>query len=295
MKRASHWQKNIVELIRRTSTDLPADVEGAIRRNMRKETKGSMASWCMENILENAAVARRESLPICQDTGTLIFYFSVPAGFDTNSLSAVARNAVSEATRSGYLRQNTINSVTGLPVETNVADGSPIFHFSQGARKTVDVRLMMKGGGCENVGQQYSLPDSGLDAGRDLAGARRCILDAIWRAQGKGCAPGIVGVCLGGDRASGMECAKSQFLRRIGDKSPLKKLASLERRIMRDAAELGIGPMGTGGRSTALGVKIGAMSRLPASFFVSVSFMCWAFRRRGVLLGPEGGVQRWLY
>ncbi len=295
MKRVSHWQKNIVELIRRTSTDLPADVEGALRRNLRKEDKDSRASWCMRNILENADVARQKSMPICQDTGTLIFYFSVPVGFDTNSLMAVTRSAVSEATRKGYLRQNAINSVTGLPFGTNVADGSPVFHFTQGARKTVDVRLIMKGGGCENVGRQYSLPDESLEAGRDLAGVRRCVLDAIWQAQGKGCSPSIVGVCVGGDRASGMQRAKQQFLRKMSDKSPLKKIASLERRIMRDAVELGIGPMGMGGRTTVLAVKMGAMSRVPASFFVSVSFMCWAFRRRGVLLGPEGGVQRWLY
>ena len=295
MKRVSYWQKNIVELIRRTSTSLPADVEGALKRNLRKEKKGSHAAWFLDGLLENVQLARSESLPICQDTGTLNFYYSVPAGFDTNALVAETKRAVSEATRHGYLRQNTINAVTGLPVITNVSDGSPVFHFTQGARKTVDVRLVMKGGGCENVGQQYSLPNVALDAGRDLAGVRKCVLDAVWQAQGNGCAPGIVGVCIGGDRASGMACAKQQFLRKIGDRSPLKKLAQFERMILRESAKLGIGPMGGGGRSTLLDVKVGTLSRLPASFFVSVSFMCWAFRRRGALLGPEGGVQRWLY
>lgn len=295
MKKVSLWQKNIVELIRRTSTDLPADVESALKRHMRKEKKGSQAAWFLDNLLVNVQVAREKSVPICQDTGTLIFHFSVPAGFDTNALVAVTKRSVTEATRRGYLRENTLNAVTGVPFPTNVADGSPVFHFTQGARKTVDVRLVLKGGGSENVGRQYSLPDADLDAGRDLAGVRRCVLDAIYKAQGKGCAPGIVGVCIGGDRASGIECAKNQFLRKVGDKSPMKNLARLERRIMRDAAELGIGPMGMGGRTTLIGVKMAALSRLPASFYVSVSFMCWAFRRRGVLLGPEGGVQRWLY
>ena len=295
MKRVSHWQKNIVELIRRTSTSLPADVEGALKRSLRKEKKGTHAAWFLDGLIENVGLARSESLPMCQDTGTLIFYYTVPVGFDTNALVAETRRAVSEATRHGFLRQNTINSITGLPVTTNVSDGSPVFHFTQGARKTVDVRLVMKGGGCENVGRQYSLPDADLDAGRDLAGVRKCVLDAVWQAQGKGCSPGIVGVCVGGDRASGIECAKRQFLRKIGDRSPLKKLAQLERMILRDTANLGIGPMGGGGKSTLLDVKLGTLSRLPASFYVSISFMCWAFRRRGVLLGPEGGVQRWLY
>lgn len=295
MKRESLWKKNIFELIRRTSTDLPSDVQAALRRNMRKERKGSHASWILDNLVTNVQLARKESLPICQDTGTLIFYFSVPAGFDTNALVAVTRSAVSDATRKGYLRQNTLNAVTGIPFETNVADGSPVFHFSQGARKTVDVRLIMKGGGSENVGCQYSLPDSETGAGRDLDGVRKCILDAVWKAQGMGCAPGVAGVCVGGDRSSGMECAKAQFLRKMGDKSPLRNIAALERRILRDSGQLRIGPMGMGGSTTLMGVKIGNLSRLPASFFVSISFMCWAFRRRGVLLGPEGGVQRWLY
>lgn len=295
MRKETLWEKNLLELIRRTSTDLPADVEGALRRNMRKEKKGCHAAWMLESMLSNVHLARRESLPICQDTGTLIFHFCVPAGFDTNALVAVTKSAVSAATRRGYLRQNTLNAVTGLPFETNVADGSPVFHFTQGARKTVDVRLVMKGGGSENVGAQYCLPDMQIDADRDLSGVRKCVLDAIWKAQGKGCSPSVVGVCIGGDRASGMQCAKRQFLRKIGDKSPLKNLAALERRLGRDALDLGIGPMGMGGRTTLLGVKIGTLSRLPASFFVSISFMCWAFRRRGVLLGPEGGVQRWLY
>ena len=170
-----------------------------------------------------------------------------------------------------------------------------MFHFQQGARKTVDVRLLMKGGGSENVSCQYSLPNEDLRADRDLEGVRRCMLDAVWQAQGNGCAPGVLGVCIGGDRATGYAHAKEQFLRKLNERSPVKCLASLERRIVKDASRLGIGPMGLGGRTTLLAAKIGALSRLPASFFVSVSYMCWAFRRRGVLLGPEGGVNRWLY
>jgi fumarate hydratase class I len=152
----------------------------------------------------------------------------------------------------------------------------------------------MKGGGCENVGAQYALPDSALGAGRDLEGVRRCILDAVWKAQGNGCAPGILGVCIGGDRASGMQAAKDQFLRPLDDCAADPVLAGLERRIMREAGALGIGPMGLGGRTTLLGVKIGALSRVPASFFVSVSYMCWAFRRRGMVMSADGVVRRWL-
>ncbi len=294
MKRA-HWEKNLVELIRRTSTDLPADVEQAIRKGLRREKKGTNAYDFLTMMLENAAIARRDSVPLCQDTGTLTFRFTVPTGFDTNRLASNVRNAVSKATRLGYLRQNTIDSVSGQPYVTNIAHAAPVMEFLQGARKTVDARLIMKGGGCENVGQQYSLPETSLGANRDLEGVRRCVLDAVWKAQGRGCAPGVIGVCIGGDRAKGHAYAKEQFLRKLGERSDVKVLARLEERIMRDIRRMEMGPMGLGGKTTALDVKIGSLSRLPASFFVSVSYMCWAFRRRGVLLGPEGGVHRWLY
>ena len=137
----------------------------------------------------------------------------------------------------------------------------------------------MKGGGSENMSRQYSLPDEPLGAGRDLDGVRRCILDAVWRAQGYGCAPGILGVCIGGDRASSFETAKRQLLRPLGDSAASPALRKLERTALLEANSLGIGPMGLGGKTTLLGVKIAALARLPASFFVTVAYMCWACRR----------------
>jgi len=293
--RQGFWEKNILELIRRTSTDLPADVELGLRGALKRERKGSHAWWVLSQVLQSIELSRRNSDPICQDTGTLLFYVRVPVGFDTNAIVARTRTAISKATRRGYLRQNTLDAVSGAPFETNIAPGSPVFHFQQGARKNIDVRLIMKGGGCENVGLQYSLPDQRLGANRDMAGVRRCILDAVYQAQGKGCAPGVLGICVGGDRATGMEHAKEQFLRKLGEKSPVLALERLERRVLRDAQRLEIGPMGLGGRTTLMSVKLSALSRLPASYFVSVSYMCWAFRRRGAVLGPEGGLHRWIY
>jgi fumarate hydratase class I len=248
----------------------------------------------LENILNNVELARRKSAPLCQDTGALIFVFRVPVGLDSNALVAKTRGAVSKATQLGYLRQNTYDSVTGASYETNIAHGSPVLTFRPRAGRLIDVHLLMKGGGSENQSRQYSLPDAEFDAGRDLEGARRCILDAVQRAQGDGCAPGTVGVCIGGDRTTGHEHAKEQFFRKLDDKSPVRALARLERRVMRDANKLGIGPMGIGGETTLLGAKIGALSHVPASFFVTVSYMCWAYRRRGVVLGQEGDIKRWL-
>lgn len=295
MKNTAQWEASLFELIRRTSVDLPADVEQSLRRSLKQEKKGGRARWVLEGILENIQKARDNDAPLCQDTGSLIFHFQVPVGFDTNALASVTRVAVARATRLGYLRQNTIDSVTGAPCETNVAHGAPVFIFEQCARSTVDARLVMKGGGCENVGRQYTLPDEPLGAGRDLEGVRRCVLDAVVQAQGNGCAPGVLGVCIGGDRATGYEHSKAQFLRKLDDRSPVRVLARLEERLLKDARQLEIGPMGLGGATTLLGVKIGALSRVPASFFVSVSYMCWAFRRRGAVLTAKGGFKRWLY
>ena len=295
MKNHSQWEASLFELIRRTSVDLPCDVEQGIRRACAGEAKGSRGRWVLETILENIQQAREHDAPLCQDTGALLFSFHVPVGFDTNALSAVARVAVARATRMGYLRQNTIDSVSGESYETNVAHGSPAFRFEQCARSTVDVRLLMKGGGSENMGRQYSLPDERIGAGRDLEGVRRCLLDAIVAIQGNGCAPGVLGVCIGGDRCSSGEHAKEQFLRRLDDRSEVKILAKLEDRLLKESRLVEIGPMGFGGTNSLLGVKIGALSRLPASFFVTVSYMCWAFRRRGALLSAGGGLKRWLY
>lgn len=295
MKNHAQWEASLFELIRRTSVDLPADVEQALRRAYKIEKKASRARWVLETILNNVQRSRDSDAPLCQDTGSLIFYFQVPVGFDTNSLVSATRLAVARATRLGYLRQNTIDSITGIPCETNVAHGAPTFYFEQCARTTVDVRLIMKGGGCENVGRQYSLPDIDLGAGRDMEGVRRCILDAVALAQGNGCAPGILGVCIGGDRATGYECSKTQFLRKLDDRSPVKVLGRLEDRLFKESKQLEIGPMGLGGSSALLGVKIGTLSRVPASFFVTVSYMCWALRRRGALLTVRGGFKKWLY
>jgi fumarate hydratase class I len=168
-------------------------------------------------------------------------------------------------------------------------------HCHQHASPEVSVRLVLKGGGCENVGAQYSLPNEKLKANRDLDGCRKAILDAVLQAQGKGCGPGILGVCIGGDRATGYEHSKQQFLRKLDDANPNPELDKLEKDIVETSNKLGIGPMGFGGKTTLLGTKIGVLNRLPASYFVSISYMCWAYRRQGVTLDSTGKIQKWLY
>ncbi|MGN0854521.1 MAG: fumarate hydratase [Kiritimatiellia bacterium] len=282
--------EKIVALIRDTSSSIPEDVEKAVKAAYRREEKGGAAATVLKTILENCARARRQQTPLCQDTGTLTFF--VDARLRRKVTPAVLSAAVARATERGYLRKNCIDSATGRSYDDNCAEGAPVVHYmdaredaEDASRRGGTVTLLMKGGGSENMSRQYSLPDAVLGAGRDLTGVRACILDAVQKAQGYGCAPGILGVCIGGDRATGYEVAKEQLLRPLGDGGTAPRaLVRLEKSLLREANSLGIGPMGLGGRTTLLGLKLAARPRVPASFFVTIAYMCWAARRRSITL-----------
>jgi fumarate hydratase class I len=286
---------SIVEIIRKTSAELPKDVIRAIQENAKHEEEQSRGRYAMDIIQKNVHLAKLKSQPLCQDTGSILFYINYPSKVDQTLIEKTAVQAVKLATKKGYLRQNSVDSITGANSGDNVGPGTPSFHFHPWGKDTFDIRLMLKGGGCENVGAQYSLPDTRIGAGRDLEGVRKCVLDAVVQAQGKGCGPGILGVTIGGDRATGYLASKEQFLRLLEDKNPDGRLALLEEKIVVEANQLGIGPMGFGGKTTLLGCKITALNRLPASFFVSVSYMCWAYRRQGAVLSPKAEIKKWIY
>ena len=274
---------HLIGLIRRTSTDLPEDVEAGLVAARGQEQPGSAAESTLDAILENVRLSRAGSTPICQDTGTPIFYIYYPAGWSTLDLKRQVRQAVAEATARSYLRPNSVDSLTGKNPGNYLGDDFPSFHFEEWEEPYLKVDLMLKGGGCENVGAQYSLPDTRLGAERDLEGVRRAVLDAVVQAQGYGCAPGIIGVAVGGDRGTSYVKSKEQFFRPLDDASPEPKLAALEQRLADEANRLGIGPMGFGGKTTVLRVKIDSLERLPASYFVTASYMCWADRRRSLV------------
>ena len=280
-----------MRLIRDTSSTIPDDVLQAIAAARRRERRGSSAAAVLGTVLENCALAQEKGVPLCQDTGTLTFF--VDRALRGRVTPAALRRAVARATALGYLRRNCIDPVDGRSYDDNCAEGAPVIHYVDvgdvPGLAPRGVALIMKGGGSENMSRQYSLPDAGLGAGRDLAGVKACILDAVKRALGYGCAPGILGVAVGGDRATGFETAKAQLLRPLDEKPRAgdareRALVRLEREVLREANALGIGPMGLGGATTLLGVKIAARPRVPASFFVTVAYMCWACRRRIISL-----------
>ncbi len=290
---------SLLELITQTSTNLPPDVRAAMSLAAGGETPGTQSSQALDIILSNIDMAQSDEGPICQDTGMPTFVVHTPVGMNQIRIRQAIRVAVAEATRRGKLRPNSVDSVTGKNSGDNLGIETPVIHFEQWEEDEIEVRLILKGGGCENKNIQYSLPCE-LDhlgrADRNLEGVRKCILHAVWQAQGQGCAPGAVGVCIGSDRAHGYDLAKRQLFRTLDDVNLQPELAELEARIMEEANRLGVGAMGFGGRASLIGCKIGAANRLPASYFVSVAYDCWAFRRLGVRLdAATGAITKWLY
>ena len=290
---------SILDLIIRTSTDLAPDVRAAMKAAVNAEPAGTQAAQALAIIAENIDQAATDQGAICQDTGMLTFEIKTPVGANQVWMTRQIEEAIAEATRQGKLRPNSVDSITGKNSGNNLGPGTPVVHFEQWERHEIEVRLLLKGGGCENTNIQYAVPCELPHLGRadrNLEGVRKCILHAVWQAQGKGCSPGAIGVCIGGDRTSGSLKAKQQLFRTLDDVNPDPALAQLEASIMATVNDLGIGPMGFGGRTTLIGCKIAALNRLPASFFVSVAYDCWAFRRLGALLDAgTGAISRWLY
>ena len=291
--------ESVLSLVVKTSTELPPDVRAAMKTAMAEEPASTQSGQALAIIAENIDLATDCEGAICQDTGMPTFEVKAPIGANQVEMKKQIQDAVAEATERGKLRPNSVDSITGENSGTNLGPGTPIIHFEQWERGDIEIKLILKGGGCENMNAQYSLPMEVPNLGRadrTLEGVRKCILHAVWNAQGKGCAPGAIGVCIGGDRTSSYVHAKEQLFRTLDDVNSDPRLAELEASIMGEVNKLGIGTMGFGGRVSLIGCKIGVQNRLPASFFVSVAYDCWAFRRLGVVLDAKtGAIKQWLY
>ncbi len=281
------FENAALELVRRTSAVLPDDVVDAIKRRRDMEAPESRAQRTLDSILKNIEMSERDSRPICQDTGTVNFDVHYPFGLRQSRLAELIKSAVRKATSNHYLRPNVGDPITGAPKPDNVGRGHPAIYFDQWDEDYVKIDIVLKGGGCENVGAQYSLPYSPLGAGRDINGVKKVVLDAVVKAQGKGCAPGVLGIGIGGDRAQSYLLSKKQLVRKLGDTNPDPQMADLEEWTVTSSNQLGIGPMGFGGKTTLLGAKAAVMDTIPASYFVAVTYMCWAYRRRTMTI--KGG------
>ena len=276
------------KLVRQASTVLPPDVTEALKSACWLEEEGGKARMAFDTILKNVKLAEENSAPLCQDTGWPTFYVFHPVSWSTTRMRREIEVSVAKAVERALLRPNAVDPITGRNSGNCVGVGIPTIYFQEIEGERVKLELLLKGGGSENVSAQFSLPYAPLNAGRDLEGVRKVVLKAVYDAQGKGCSPAILGIGIGGDRAQSYNVAKRQLFRRISDSNPDPAIAELESRILSDANALGIGPMGFGGKTTALAVKIGYAHRHPASFFVSIAYFCWGSRRAFALIEPNG-------
>src|SRR3982751_4607337 len=271
-------KNSLIELITQTSTNLPPDVRAKMGMALASEKTGTQASQALSIIASNIDMAVSDGGPICQDTGMPTFFVHTPVGVNQIAIAKAIRNATAEATRRGKLRPNSVDSLTGANSGDNLGTETPVIHFEQWEQDEIEVKLLLKGGGCENKNAQYSLPCTLEHLGRadrTLEGVRKCLLHAVWQAQGQGCAPGAIGVCIGSDRAHGYALAKGQLFRTLDDVNPDPVLAELEDRVMKEANTLGLGPMGFGGKASLIGCKIGAANRLPARLLASGAYDRW--------------------
>lgn len=269
----------LVELYIKAATFLPLDVESSLGYAYKREKTISNARKSLSIILENIRMARETKRPICQDTGVPIFFVKKPLNMSQLKLKEYIIKATRIATEKIPLRPNAVDILTEKNSGDNTGIGFPIIYFEEVKGNRLIIDLMLKGAGCENIGKLYSLPAKELNAERDFSGVRKCVIDTIYAAQGRGCPPYIIGVGIGASRDQVTKLSKEQLLRKLGDKNEYIILDKLEKKLIKDVNNLGIGPLGFGGKTTALGVKIGINHRHPASYFVDVSISCWADRR----------------
>nr|WP_206204037.1 fumarate hydratase [Thermococcus sp. ES12] len=278
----------IVEAIRLAVTRIPDDVVLTLREAYERE-ESEIARFNLENILKAIEIGKTESIPVCQDTGTLIFF--IKAGVNSPFLGEL-EDAIIEATRRATeevpLRPNAVDILTGRNSGDNTGRGVPVIHWEITEGDEIEVAVLPKGGGSENCSALAMLtPSEGWE------GVKRFVVAHVKACGGKPCPPVILGIGVGGSADLSLKLAKKALLRRVGERHPNERIAGLEEEILGAVNSLGIGPMGMGGRTTALDVKIEVVHRHPASFPVGLVVQCWANRRAFLRIKPDGRVEVW--
>ena len=275
-----------VKILQLAVTELPQDVKKALQRAYREE-ESEAGKTQLKAILDNVELAEKTRTPMCQDTGVIIFY--VKAGSQVKGLDKIEnalRKATIRATKEVPLRPNAVDPFTQKNTGNNTGRFIPFIHWEIMPGDNLEITVMPKGGGSENVCALGM-----LSPGMGVNGLKKFVVDTMIKAGAKPCPPNILGVAVGGGADIAMKLAKAALLRPLDQPNPDPNLAKLEKELYEAAKSTGIGPMGLGGKFTVLGVKVDYAHRHPASYPVAVAFQCWAARRASVRINPDGSVE----
>jgi fumarate hydratase subunit alpha len=273
-------------LIKQAVIYLPEDVKKALKRAYDKETSQSGKTQ-LKAILDNIELAEKYKAPICQDTGTIIFY--IQAGAEVKHLDKIEEaltKATRKATKEIPLRPNAVDPFTQKNSGDNTGRFIPYINWEIVPGNNLELTVMTKGGGSENV-----CTTGMLVPGEGINGLKKFVIETVIKAGSQPCPPTILGVAMGGGADIAMKLAKKALLRPLDQPNPNPEIAKLEKELYEAANMTGIGPMGLGGKTTVLGVHVEYAFRHPASFPAAVAFNCWAARRATARIHADGSVE----
>ncbi len=274
----------IIELYKKVATSIPPDVEEALRKAAQTEEEGP-GKETLNRILDDITHSRKECGPVCQDTGIPTFVVKVPQSINHKQLKEIIIEATREATKTIPLKPNAVDIITGKNSGDNTGRLFPVIYMEETEESHLTVDLLFKGFECEQLSRTYRLPDETIQAERNLEGVKRCIIDAVKKAEGKGCPPYSIGVGIGASRDQVVVISTKQLFRRCHELHPLEEIARIEQQALEEINSLGIGPLAQGGKTTAINVSIDYAHRHPDTYLVDVSISCWANRRGRLIWG----------
>jgi len=273
-------QETVYRLFREAVTSIPEDVTLALKKAYLRE-EDELALLNLKAILDNIEMARKGDVPVCQDTGLPIVFVRLGDVRVENLYEAVAEG-VRRATMEVPLRPNVVDPLSRDNTGTNTGHLIPQIDVELADTDSLEITVMPKGFGSENNNAlMMGLPGDGIEGVKDF------VVRTVLAAGGKPCPPVIVGVGIGGSSDLAMKLAKKALLGRVGERNPDETLAALEEDILESINDSGIGPMGMGGKTTALDVKIKTAHTHTAGLPVGVCIQCWAARRSTATLRDE--------
>ena len=286
MEKAKIVENVAFNILKQAVIYLPEDVKQALKKAYAEETSETGKTQ-LKAILDNIELAEKYQAPVCQDTGTIIFYVRAGAkAKDLDKIEEALTNATRRATKEVPLRPNSVDPFTQKNSGDNTGRYIPFLHWEIVSGDSLELTVMTKGGGSENV-----CVTGMLVPGEGIKGLKKFVVDSVISAGAKPCPPNILGVAIGGGADIAMKLAKKTLLKPLNEPNQDPEIAKLEKEIFEAANMTEIGPMGLGGKTTVLGVHVDYAFRHPASFPAAVAFNCWAARRASARINADGTVE----